>query len=80
MISKLEVRKRLALYEQEIRTVKQAIVDELDRMRDACLTGEMNAIWHQSKEYTRLMAKLEVLNDVLMDIMDIRCSEMLEDD
>ena len=79
MISKLEVRKQLALYEQTIRKEKQAISDELDRMRDACLTVEMQAIWNQSKEYARLMAKWEVLNDVLMDVRDIRCSEILED-
>lgn len=80
MIAKAEVRKRLALYEQEIKKEKQAISDELDRMRDACLTVEMQAIWNQSKEYARLMAKWQVLNEVLMDIRDIRCSEMLEDD
>ena len=80
MIAKVEVRKRLALYEQEIKKEKQAISDELDRMREACLTVEMQAIWNQSKEYARLMAKWEVLNNVLMDVRDIRCSEMLEDD
>ena len=79
MIAKAEVRKRLALYEQEIKKEKQAISDELDRMRDACLTVEMQAIWNQSKEYARLMAKWEVLNNVLMEVMDIRCGEMLED-
>lgn len=79
MIAKEEVRKQLALYEQEIKKEKQAVADELDRMRDACLTVEMQAIWNQSKEYARLMAKWQVLNNVLMDVRDIRCSEMLED-
>jgi hypothetical protein len=79
MIAKVEVRKQLALYEQAIRKEKQAIEYELDRMKDACLTVEMQAIWNRSKEYAILMAKWEVLNNVLMDVMDIRCSEMLED-
>ena len=79
MIAKVEVRKQLALYEHEIKKEKQAVADELARMRDACLTVEMQAIFNQSKEYARLMAKLEVLSEVLADVRDIRCGEMLED-
>lgn len=79
MIAKAEVRRQLALYEQRIRQKQQSIACELDRMRDACLTIEMKTILNQSKEYARLMAKWEVLHDVLMDIIDIRCSEMFAD-
>ena len=79
MIAKVEVRKQLALYEQKIKKEKQSVIDELNRMRDSCLTVEMQAIFNQSKEYARLMAKWEVLSEVLMDIRDIRCGEMLED-
>ena len=80
MIAKVEVRKRLALYEQKIREEKKDIEAELDRMRNACATVEMKAIWNQSKEYAVLMAKWETLNEILMGIVNIRCDAMFDDD
>lgn len=48
-------------------------------MNDACVTMEAKAIWNQSKEYARLSSKIETLNEVLMDIIDIRCEKIFED-
>lgn len=80
MIAKVEVRKRLALYEDKLKERKKSIQEEIRRMNDSCTTLEMQAIWHQSKEYAMLMTEMQVLHEVLFDIDDIRCEEMFEDD
>ena len=79
MIAKSEVRKRLALYEQKIREEKKLIEEEMNKMKNACSTIEMQTIWKQSREYTKLSAIWETLNEVLLDVKDIRCEEMLND-
>lgn len=79
MIEKSAVRKRLALYEDKIKEEKKSIEAELKKMKDACLTSEMQTVWNQSKEYARLNVKLQVLSEVVMDIIDIRCEEMFND-
>jgi N-glycosylase/DNA lyase len=79
MIEKADVRKQLAKYENKVRARKKLVEDELDRMRNACATVEMLEIWNQSKEYAKLHERWATLNEVLMDIMDIRCDDILED-
>lgn len=78
MISKLEVRKRIVLLEQKIKEEKHNILMEINKMRDACTTPEMKAIFHESKEYIRLHTRLDTLHEVLNDIIDMRCEEMFE--
>lgn len=80
MIAKVEVRKRLALYEDKLKEREKSIQEEIRRMNDSCATLEMDAIWHRSKEYAKLMTELQVLREVLFDIIDIRCDEMFKDD
>lgn len=79
MIAKIEVRKRLALYEKKLREERKEIERELEEMKSACTTSEMEAIWRQSKEYTRLNERWQTLHEVVMDIIDIRCEEMFND-
>lgn len=79
MIAKVEVRKRLALYEQEIKERKNLVEDEMKRINNACTTMEAKTIWLGSIEYIKLATKLATLNEILMDIIDIRCEEMLND-
>ena len=80
MIAKVEVRKRLALYEDKLKERQKSIQGEIRRMNESCTTLEMDSIWHRSKEYAKLMTELQVLREVLFDIIDIRCDEMFEDD
>ena len=49
MIAKVEVSKRLALYEQEIRERKNLVEDEMKRINNACTTMEAKTIWLGSK-------------------------------
>lgn len=79
MIAKVEVRKRLALYEQQIKEEIKRIENEAKRMDDACSTMEMKAIWKQSKEYTKLHTRWSTLTEILWGIRDIRCDEILND-
>lgn len=79
MIAKIEVRKRLALYEQKLREERKVVENELQKMKKACATGEMEIIWKQSKEYARLNERRSLLYQVLMDIIDIRCEEIFND-
>ena len=79
MIAKIEVRKRIALYEQKLREERQSIEKELEKMKNACATSEMEAIWRQSKEYARLNERLKTLHEVTMDLIDMRCEEMFDD-
>ena len=79
MVAKIEVRKRLALYEQEIKERRKLIEEKMKRIGDACTTIQAKAIWSGSIEHMKLHTKWATLNEVLMDIIDIRCEEMFED-
>jgi len=79
MIAKVEVRNRLATYEWKIKQEIKTAKEEMNLIGDACVTMEAKAIWNQSKEYARLSSKIETLNEVLMDIIDIRCEKIFED-
>ena len=79
MISKVEVRKRLYLYEDTIREEQKLVEAEMKSMREACLTTEMVNILRNSKEYAKLSGKLEVLHDVKIGLIDLRCEEMFND-
>lgn len=79
MIAKVEVRKRLALYEQEIKERRNLIAEEMNRVSNACITMEAKTIWLGSIEYMKLATKFVTLNEILMDIIDMRCEEMLND-
>ena len=80
MIKKVEVRQRLALYEKKLKEERQSIIAEMDRMSEACTTLAMKRIWQNSKEYLELVTRLITLNEVSMDIIDIRCDEMFADE
>lgn len=79
MIAKLEVRRMLALYEQKIREEIKGIREKLQTMEDSCTTLEMERIWRKSEEYRELHTRLVILSNVLSDIIDMRCSEILEE-
>ena len=79
MIAKLEVRRMLASYEQKIREEIKGIREKLQIMEDSCSTFEMERIWRDSKEYTELHTRLATLSNVISDIIDMRCSEILEE-
>ena len=79
MIAKVEVRKRLALYEQEIKKRRNLIEEEMKRINGACTTIEAKTILFGSIEYMKLATKFATLNEILMDIIDIRCEEVFED-
>lgn len=79
MIEKIEVRKRIALLENKIKEERQNILAEMDRMKGGCETLEILDILLNSKEYLKLSIKLATLNEVAMDIIDMRCDEMFED-
>lgn len=78
-IQKSDVRKRIALLERNIREQKQSVIAEMDKLRGGCATLEMVDVLLNSKEYLKLSTRLATLNDVLMDIVDMRCDEMFED-
>ena len=80
MISKVTVRQRLATYEQELKARKQSIMAEMERLSDACTTIEAKTILWNSMDYMKLVTRLATLNEVSMDISDIKCDEMFEDD
>ena len=79
MIAKVEVRKRLALYENIIKEEIKKIENQIKKMDEACSTMEMKTIWKQSKEYTKLNTRWSTLTEILWGIQDIRCDEMFED-
>ena len=80
MISKVAVRLRLATYEQELKARKQDIMAEMERLSDACTTIEAKTILYNSEYYMNLVTRLATLNEVSMDISDIKYDEMFEDD
>ena len=79
MVEKVKVRRRLASYEQKIKEEIKRITNKIQQMEDSCQTIEMERIWRRSTEYIELHTRWAMLNDVLSDICDIRCDEMLED-
>lgn len=80
MIAKVEVRRVLALYEKKLKEERQSIIAEMDRMSNACTTLAMKEVWINSNEYLKLATRLATLNEVSMNIIDIRCDEMFADD
>ena len=79
MIEKLAVRKMLASYEKKLKEEIRSIEEEIENMNNACATNAMSKIWHNSKEYLELLTKYGTLYEVLSNIRDLRCDEMLED-
>lgn len=79
MIKKIEVRRRIALLEKKIKEEKHNIAVEMQKMKDSCTTIEMQEILRASQAYTKLHTRLETLNEVLIDIIDMRCEEIFED-
>ena len=79
MIAKVEVRKRLALYENTIKEEIKKIENQIKKMDESCSTMEMKTIWKQSKEYTKLNTRWSTLTEILWGVQDIRCDEMFED-
>ena len=79
MIAKVEVRRQLALYEQKIKEEIKSIRKEIQTMQDSCTTNAMKNIWYDSVIYEKLNERLITLHRVLNDVIDFRCSEMLED-
>ena len=80
MIEKIKVRRRLALYEKKIKEERVSIEEKIKRMKEACTTRETMMILLDSKEYARLVSRLETLDEVQSNILDIRCEEMLADE
>lgn len=79
MIAKLEVRRMLASYEQKIREEIKGIREKLQTMENSCTTLEMERIWRDSNEYTELHTRLATLNNVISNIIDMRCSKIFEE-
>lgn len=80
MTIKAQFGQRLAAYEQELKDKRQSVVAEMERLSDACTTMEAKTILYNSVDYMKLASRLATLNEVSMDILDIRCDEMFEDD
>lgn len=79
MVEKVAVRKMLASYERKLKEEIRKIEEEKQRISDAIATIEAKEIWWQSKQYAELTEKYITLRNVLMDIVDMRCDEMLND-
>lgn len=79
MIAKVEVRKELASYEQKIKSEIKKVEDELKRMDDIFDTNDTRHIWKESAKCSELRTRWSTLKEVLWDIQDIRCGEMLND-
>ena len=79
MVDKEKVRRRVALYETEIKKQIKEIEERINKMDNSCQSFEMKRIWRRSEEYIKLHTKLVVLYDVLMDVEDIRFDEMFAD-
>lgn len=80
MTTKAQVRQRLAAYEQELKYKRQSVVAEMERLSDACTTMEAKTVLYNSVDYMKLASRLATLNEVSMDISDIKRDEMFEDD
>ena len=80
MVEKVAVRKMLASYERKLKEEIRKIEEEKQRISDAIATIEAKEIWWQSKQYAELTEKYITLRNVLMDIIDMRCDEILIDD
>lgn len=79
MIEKLEVRKMLASYEQKLKEEIRKIEEEKQRISDDCKGMEAKEIWWQSSKYAVLTEKYITLRNVLTDIIDMRCDEILNE-
>lgn len=80
MIAKIEVRRQLALYEKKIEEEIASIREEINNMYNLCKNSKkIQEVWYESKDYIKLDVKLRTLQGVLLDIIDMRCSEILED-
>lgn len=79
MIEKLAVRKMLASYELKLKEEIRKIEEERQRINDCCVSLEAKEIWWNSNKYNELVTKYITLNKVLMDIIDMRCHEDLND-
>lgn len=79
MIKKVEVRQRLALYENILKEEIKKIENQIKEMDEACSTMKMEAIWRQSKEYAKLNTRWSTLTEILWGVQDIRCDEMFND-
>lgn len=79
MIEKVEVRRMLATYESKIKKEKDDICNEMEELRKACGTFDMEQILLTSVKYNVMREKVLMLTNILWDISDIRCSEALED-
>ena len=72
VIEKVEVRRRLLSYRNELKEKMRSIEEEKKRISDACTTKEMTYLWHTSTQYAVLTAKWKVLQDVCSDIFNLR--------
>lgn len=80
MIKKVEVRRRLALYEKQIKKEMDRVGERITAINNACTTSETKVMCRQSLEYAKLTARWDVLRAVLLDVVGIRCEEMFEDE
>ena len=79
MIEKVEVRRMLASYEKKLKEEIKKIEEEKERINNDCKSLEAKEIWWQSNKYNELVTKYIVLRNVLGDICDMRCGEMLNE-
>lgn len=79
MIEKIEVRKMLANYEKKLKEEFNKIESQIKKMNEACISNDMLKVWHNSAEYAVLNARKWALYETYHEILDMRCSEMLED-
>ena len=79
MIAELEVRRMLASYEQKLREEIADTREHIQTMEDSCRTVEMERIWRESNEYIELHTRLATLRNVISNIIDMRCSKILEE-
>lgn len=79
MVAKIEVRKRIAAYEDKLRQEIKDVAKEMMRMKESCKTSDMEVVWKQSATYAKLHSRWETLHEILDDIIDLRCEETWED-
>ena len=66
-------------YEKKLKEEIRKVEEEKERINNDCKSMEAKEIWRNSSKYNELVTKWLTLRNVLSDIMDMRCDEMLED-
>lgn len=80
MIAKLEVRKMLGAYGEQLKKEIRAIEQEIGKLdNEASISSRFDKLWSSSVERAELVERLHTLRKVYGEITDLRCAEILED-